>query len=383
LGLNKQPLIANTSAQSSPTSPLHPSVQNFPALEFTINNYMPSSPNNNNNNSNNIVSSSNNNIVYRTNSASTCTTQGAESLPPSPQSQHSCFNSPQGSPGPISISPADLNPFTSNNYDIMQKKFDSINLETNNSLKGYLPNGASHVYGQYSPGSALSPTSPTAPNQGLIQGLIPRSPNNPGSNMQHNKILNSKGSAGDLLNNNNNIINNTIDNSNSNSNSNDNLNNLNAPTVPPIINTVISSNDNLKNLEKSAKTINGKIDCINRLDEIGALQKNLINNNTNNFNSNNSGMSNNEIEIDQMYNPLHNAHLHHPQQHQQIQMHHQHHQQQHHHHHHHLQHHNSDISNVIKTIHHPDNNKMVHKNSIPNIIFTFSGGKMEFFLFLK
>ena len=50
-----------------------------------------------------------------------------ESLPPSPQSQQSCFNSPQGSPGPLSISPQDLNPFTSNqNYDIMQKKFDSI-----------------------------------------------------------------------------------------------------------------------------------------------------------------------------------------------------------------------------------------------------------------
>lgn len=54
--------------------------------------------------------------------------QTGESLPPSPQSQHSCFNSPQGSPGPLSISPQDLNPFTANSYDIMQKKFDSINL---------------------------------------------------------------------------------------------------------------------------------------------------------------------------------------------------------------------------------------------------------------
>ena len=55
-----------------------------------------------------------------------------ESLPPSPLSQHSCFNSPQGSPDP-SISPKDLNFFNpSNSYDQMHKKFDSIHLETNN-----------------------------------------------------------------------------------------------------------------------------------------------------------------------------------------------------------------------------------------------------------
>lgn len=58
---------------------------------------------------------------------------GGESLPPSPQSQQSCFNSPQGSPGPLSISPQDQNPFTTNNYDIIQKKFDSINLDASNS----------------------------------------------------------------------------------------------------------------------------------------------------------------------------------------------------------------------------------------------------------
>jgi hypothetical protein len=50
---------------------------------------------------------------------------GGESLPPSPQS---CFNSPQGSPGPLSISPQDLNPFTSNNYETMHKKFDNFSL---------------------------------------------------------------------------------------------------------------------------------------------------------------------------------------------------------------------------------------------------------------
>ena len=53
---------------------------------------------------------------------------GNESLPPSPQSQHSCFNSPQGSPDP-SLGSQDLSQFNPiNNYDIMQKKFDSINL---------------------------------------------------------------------------------------------------------------------------------------------------------------------------------------------------------------------------------------------------------------
>lgn len=54
-----------------------------------------------------------------------------ESLPPSPQSQQSCFNSPQGSPGPHSISPQDINPFSCNNYETMQKKFDLFNLDTN------------------------------------------------------------------------------------------------------------------------------------------------------------------------------------------------------------------------------------------------------------
>ncbi len=195
----------NTSAQSSPTSPLHPSAQNFPALEFTISNYVPSSPN---------LSStghSQNNIVYRTNSASTCTT-GAESLPPSPQSQHSCFNSPQGSPGPISISPQDMNPFTSNNnnnnYDIMQKKFDSINLETNKAYQ--------NIYGQYSPGSALSPTSPTGPSQNNIV-LSPRSPTNLTNNGNISPNMNGKITSK--------ISNNGIETSNNINNNNNNNNN--------------------------------------------------------------------------------------------------------------------------------------------------------------
>ena len=50
-------------------------------------------------------------------------------MPPSPK-QQSCFNSPQGSPGPHSISSQqDINSFPCNNYETMQKKFDLFNLE--------------------------------------------------------------------------------------------------------------------------------------------------------------------------------------------------------------------------------------------------------------
>lgn len=55
-------------------------------------------------------------------------------MPPSPQSQQSCFNSPQGSPSPL-LSPQDINSYTTNaspqnGYDSIQKKFDQINLDT-------------------------------------------------------------------------------------------------------------------------------------------------------------------------------------------------------------------------------------------------------------
>lgn len=114
----------NTSTQSTPSSPLHPSMQQSGLpLEFTINSQQIT----------NYLSNTNGPSVYRTNGANGTTPTG-ESLPPSPQSQQSCFNSPQGSPGPLSISPQDINPFTSpppNSYDIMQRKFDSINLDSN------------------------------------------------------------------------------------------------------------------------------------------------------------------------------------------------------------------------------------------------------------
>lgn len=125
-GLNTQPLIANSisSAQSTPTSPLHPSNQTLPSLEFTINsqqvtNYMNGSLSN----CSVLLNNNSNPSIYRNGSNTTGINNGNnESLPPSPQSQQSCFNSPQGSPGPTSISPQDLNPFSSsNNYDLMQK----------------------------------------------------------------------------------------------------------------------------------------------------------------------------------------------------------------------------------------------------------------------
>lgn len=130
---------ANQLSTSTPTSPLQPPQpsSSIPSLEFTINSTQV----------NNYLSGSGNKLLnggvngmYRSNTSGTGngSVGGAnESLPPSPQSQHSCFNSPQGSPGPISISPQDLNPFTSNNYDIMHKKFDSINLVIIISIKKY------------------------------------------------------------------------------------------------------------------------------------------------------------------------------------------------------------------------------------------------------
>jgi hypothetical protein len=126
----------NLSPQTTPTSPNHPSIHNLPSLEFTINssqvnNYMSGSVYRNG-----VVSVGGAGTTVHLNglgaagmvSGGGSAAVTGESLPPSPQSQHSCFNSPQNSPGPLSISPQDLNPFSTNSYDIMHKKFDSINL---------------------------------------------------------------------------------------------------------------------------------------------------------------------------------------------------------------------------------------------------------------
>jgi hypothetical protein len=124
--------IINQLSTSTPTSPLQPPQpsSSIPSLEFTINSTQVNNYLSGSGGGNKLLNGSLNGM-YRSNTSGTGngSVGGAnESLPPSPQSQHSCFNSPQGSPGPISISPQDLNPFTSNNYDIMHKKFDSINL---------------------------------------------------------------------------------------------------------------------------------------------------------------------------------------------------------------------------------------------------------------
>ena len=266
-----------------------------------------------------------NNIVYRTNSVSTCTT-GAESLPPSPQSQHSCFNSPQGSPGPISISPQDLNPFTSNNsYDIMQKKFDSINLETSQSFKGY----PGHMYGQYSPVSALSPTSPTGPSQGLV--LNSRSTNNTNNLPMHGKLKGINGSNANM----------ESLNCNKNDKNNDNLlNHKNSSVVSPSIHSSIPNDKNIKD-----NSINCKLDLSN-LDEMG------VRNNKINCNNNNNNNDTSLIEFDQYNQNIMHHHL--------------------------IQHQSSnDLTNGTNKTN-TDNQisnlmNKTHKNSIPNIIFTFSG----------
>lgn len=158
LGLNRQALIAadkssvqsspSTPYVSSPNSPLHPSMYSLPSLEFTVNpqlvtnQYVPSQSNG--------VTKSPNKCRSKTNSKngsansihpnpSCANINPNESLPPSPLSQQSCFNSPQGSPD-TSLSPKDANLFTtSHSYDLMHKKFDSINLENNGQQQGYNP----------------------------------------------------------------------------------------------------------------------------------------------------------------------------------------------------------------------------------------------------
>jgi hypothetical protein len=298
---------------------------------------------------------SQNNIVYRTNSASTCTT-GAESLPPSPQSQHSCFNSPQGSPGPISISPQDMNPFTSNNnnnnnnnYDIMQKKFDSINLETNKAYQ--------NIYGQYSPGSALSPTSPTGPSQNNIV-LSPRSPTNLTNNGNISPNMNGKITSK--------ISNNGIETSNNINNNNNNNNNINTNTTNDNNNNKNNDNTNIIFSNKINKNIlndkNTENQIINgNLDEIGARHKHLKNENFIMNNQMNNNNNNNQIELNQM-NISYNL---------QFQNHHQHQQNN----------NNNNSNNIIKNQIDTNNLLKAHKNSIPNIIFTFSGGKL--FTFTK
>jgi hypothetical protein len=123
-------------------------MQSLPSLEFTINSQQVNNYLLNNGGTCSMMNSAQiPNGVYR--SGSNPNGLNGESLPPSPQSQQSCFNSPQGSPGPLSISPQDLNPFsttnpnaqlqTSNyNYDLMQKKFDMINLETSSQYNNYI-----------------------------------------------------------------------------------------------------------------------------------------------------------------------------------------------------------------------------------------------------
>lgn len=177
-------------SQTTPTSPLHPSMHNFPALEFTINPHQA-----------NVYMTAGNTpslgLIYRNGVGA-----NGESLPPSPQSQHSCINSPQGSPGPLSISPQDLNPFTINtnpNYDLMHQKFDSINLETNGQLNyGQQYNTANialmqqqHQQQQQSPTMMMSNSlqSPGGSSQSNQSELIQQNCNELGKNNSTNGLI--------------------------------------------------------------------------------------------------------------------------------------------------------------------------------------------------
>jgi hypothetical protein len=294
--------------QSTPSSPLNPSIQTLPSLEFTINSQQI-------NNCYSVVGNMlNGTNMYRSASNSNgLNGAGGESLPPSPQSQQSCFNSPQGSPGPLSISQQYLNPFTSNNYDIMQKKFDSINLDASNSASFAANQYAAAVYNQ----SALVPP----PSAALYQQQQQQ------QQQQQNKngLMNNKPDSSDSLNSNNtNINNNGVHHNNGMNGNNGNGNNSSTSNNSP------NSIDN----------------------DIGANQ--IINSRSGSLSSNgsggpnqltNNGLYDNDLDlqnISSQYQQNHNN------------------QQQH-------------TTNGNQT-NNPIINK-THKNSIPNIILTYSGGK--------
>ncbi len=298
---NTRPTTVSSSVQSMPSSPHQiPSINSpLPSLEFTINsqqiqNYLNGLQNGVLNSPTNQQANIINNIVqYRNGSGITHLNGiGGESLPPSPQSQQSCFNSPQGSPGPLSISPQDLNPFTTQNYDIMQKKFDSINLETNH-VNYNVNNISQHQHHQqYNNSNNLILASPPHTH--------PRS---------HNSISPD------------NNLNNTSNNESNNVNLNENLNNNDSVESDIGAYVLNSRSDSISSNSSSSGNQNNDFNEI----ELQNLNSSSFKNNELNHNQNNHHMNNKKNE---------NCN-------------------------------NITNSNVIKN----------HKNSIPNIILTYSGGK--------
>jgi hypothetical protein len=221
-----------------PSSPhqIPPISSPLPSLEFTINSQQITSYLNGLQNG--VLSTTTTSNQYRSiggNGGGSLMHNG-ESLPPSPQSQQSSFNSPQGSPGPLSISPQDLNPFTIQNYDIMQKKFDSINLET--KQKQHQQHQQHHQFNN----------------------------NNNNNNNSNNNILTSPPNSNGSLENNNNT------------NNNDNL--KNTETIDHDTIDAFTLNNSRSASISSTSSSNGQL--INDFNEIELQNLNSTNNNSNN-----------------------------------------------------------------------------------------------------
>ena len=291
LGLNRQALIAadnnkssvqsspSTPYVSSPNSPLQPSMYSLPSLEFNVNpqliknQYASSSQTTKNTNKCRSKTNSKNGSANSIYPNPSCTSINPnESLPPSPLSQQSCFNSPQGSPDP-SLSPKDANLFTtSHSYDLMHKKFDSINLENNQQQQQQYTSNMM-PYNLISPTQGSSQPPPTynvprsnqgqhLPNQPTLIGL--NSPTNgqqvawnscheingDGSSLENRSVIDSRsGSLSSSSSVNNNLIDDEFQNSQNNQNAlnnsmyqNNNLDTLrrHKNSIPDIIFTFIS-----------------------------------------------------------------------------------------------------------------------------------------------
>ena len=333
LGSSQQTIV---SVQSVPSSPHQlPSILSpLPSLEFTINSQQvnsylnglqsgalnsssggsPGAPPLNQNS--NILS----NIVQYRNGGMSQGMNG-ESLPPSPQSQQSCFNSPQGSPGPLSISPQDLNPFTTQNYDIMQKKFDSINLEAGQQNYNNSVHQQQHHQQQ---------------QQHYNNNFVLASPPHPSSNMSGGSSKNAH---------------NSISSDNTNANNSSNSNDGSSTNVNESLNTTESIESDI-----GAFVLNSRSDSISSNSSSSGNQNNDFNeielqnlnssykNNDPNNNSNSISNSNKTNKINDANNSNCNT----------------------------SNSNNNNNSNII--------NMKAHKNSIPNIILTYSGGEWHNFL---
>ena len=306
----QQQQLMNANSLSTPTSPSHPSNQSsLPALEFTITNY-----NGNIVNGSLTVGNGNGGYNYRNNNNNP---NSNESLPASPQSQQSCFNSPQGSPGPISISPQDVNPFTSvNSYDQMHKKFDQINLDSSGG-GGY----------NYSMAPSLTLASP--PSHKHSNGLVDQKngvSNNNNNNNNNSSSSNNENKMSSMINNNANGVMLDLVNENNNNNTNTSTNSAN--------------NTNSNNSRSGSLSSSGSGMALNGLSSNGMIEDIDLQSLQNQQANLGINLGDNGLRLD-LNNNNNNS--------------------------------NVNINSLLSK---------THKNSIPNIILTYSGGEHHHHIFV-